>query len=235
MTVKQKVLPSVNAEKVYVAILKKEGDEKTPPEYDVPRYLEGVREIGRKLKLDSAPYYHEGRKYLEEITLSDIDFELSLTDLLDEDEAYILGHKMADEGGIIRNENDVAPTVAILYKVNKANKDGAKVDQYEVLYAVAFQDYDSDVKSKEGKANYQDVKIKGSARPLNNGRWNYKVRTDSTGEKTAETIKGFFDKVVIPKEKVAAGGSETETKAKASTEENAENNDKKVNLNKENK
>ncbi|WP_338631350.1 major tail protein [Clostridium baratii] len=201
MAGKQIVLPSVNAEKVYVAKLLTEGNGETPPTYDTPKYLEGVREIGRKLKVDSAPYYHEGRKYLDEVTLSDIDFELSLTDLLDTDEAYILGHELAAGGGIIRNENDAAPTLAILYKTNKANKNGQKVDQYDVLYAVTFQDYDTDIKSKEGKANFQDVKIKGNARPLNNGLWSYKVRTDSDGEETTTTIENFFEKVVIPKKK----------------------------------
>lgn len=200
MAGKQIVLPSVNAEKVYVAILKEEGDGSNPT-YDTPKYLEGVREIGRKLKVDSSPYYHEGRKYLDEITLSDIDFELSLTDLLDTDEAYILGHKIAEGGGIIRNENDTPPTLAILYKTNKANKNGQKVDQYDALYAVTFQDYDTDIKSKEGKSNFQDVKIKGNARPLKNGLWSYKVRTDSDGEGAADTIAKFFTEVVMPEEK----------------------------------
>ncbi|MDO7206257.1 hypothetical protein Q5M85_21320 [Paraclostridium bifermentans] len=53
--------------KLYVAQLLTETEEGIT--LDTPRYLEGVKQIGIKPKQNSDPYYHEGRKVLEEQTL----------------------------------------------------------------------------------------------------------------------------------------------------------------------
>lgn len=186
----QKILPIVSIEKLYAARLKTETD--STATYDTPRYLEGVKELGIKPKQDSAPYFHEGRKILEELSLSDIDITLNITDLSDEDEAYVLGHKLATEGGVIRNANDIPPEVAFLVKANKAKN----VDRYLVLYAGTVQEPDDDMKGKEGKANFQSKKLSASFRPLKNGLWSYKVDSDSEG--ATEVIAKFFNQVVIP-------------------------------------
>lgn len=189
---KQRILPIVNVSKLYVACLKDEDTMK----YDTPRYLEGVKQITIKPKQNSDPYYHEGRKILEEQTLQDITVTVDITDLTDEDECYIMGHKLAETGGVIRNDNDIAPTVAIMYEAEKA-QGGTR---YGILYAGTFGLSDEDIKSKEGKSNFQAKKIDASFRPLNNGLWNYKVDDDSPNV-TQEFLKSFFTKVTIPKEK----------------------------------
>ena len=193
MVAKQKILPMVNVKRLYVARLTKEDDEIS---YDKPRYLEGVRQISIKPKQSSDPYYHEGRKILEEKTLQDIAVSLNLTDLTDEDECYVMGHKLAEGGGVIRNDNDIAPPLAIMYEAEKA-QGGTR---YGILYAGTFGLPDEDIKAKEGKSNFQDKKIEASFRPLSNGLWSYKVDNDSPNV-TEETLKNFFNQVTIPKEK----------------------------------
>lgn len=189
----QKIVPVVNIRKLYVAKLLSEDADKIT--YDTPRYLEGVKQLTIKPKQNSDPYYHEGRKVLEDKTLEDISVTINITDLTDEDEGYVMGYKLAKTGGVIRNENDIAPTVAILYEADKA-QGGTR---YGILYAGTFGIPDEDIKGKEGKANFQSKSIDATFRPLVNGLWNYKVDSDSTGV-TQEFLNGFFNQVTIPEE-----------------------------------
>lgn len=190
----QKIVPVANLNKFYVAHLLTEGESIT---YDTPKYCEGIKQIQIKPKQNSDPYYHEGRKIFEEQTLQDINVTINITDLTDEDECYIMGHKLAETGGIIRNDNDVAPTVAILYEADKALGVGKR---YAILYAGTFGIVEDDIKSKEGKTNFQSKKLQASFRPLINGLWQYKVDSDSPNT-TADFLKKFFEQVTIPTEK----------------------------------
>lgn len=190
----QKILPVVNVSKLYVAQLLTETEEGIT--FDTPRYLEGVKQIGIKPKQNSDPYYHEGRKVLEEQTLQDVNVTLNITDLNDEDECYVMGHKLAKTGGVIKNDNDIAPTLAILYKSEKSQG----IDKYGILYAGTFGLSDEDLKSKEGKANFQAKKIDASFRPLINGKWQYNVCSDSANV-TPEFLKNFFKQVTVAEEK----------------------------------
>ena len=189
----QQVMPIVNISKLYAAHLLTEKDGSIT--YDTPKYLEGVKELGIKPKQNADPYYHEGRKILTERTLQDIDVVVNITDLTDEDECYVMGHKLAKTGGVIKNDNDIAPTLALLYEADKAQ--GGK--RFGILYAGTFGISDEDLKDQEGKANFQYKKLQASFRPLNNGLWNYKVDSDSPNV-TEDTLKNFFTKVLIPEE-----------------------------------
>ncbi|WP_092921286.1 major tail protein [Romboutsia hominis] len=195
MAAQQRILPVVNVSKLYVAHLLTETDGSIT--FDIPRYLEGVKQIGIKPKQNSDPYYHEGKKVLEEQTLQDVKVTLNITDLKDIDECYVMGHKLAKTGGVIKNDNDIAPTLAILYKSEKSQG----IDKYGILYAGTFGLSDEDLKSKEGKANFQAKKIEASFRPLINGLWQYNVCSDSPNA-TEEFLKNFFKQVTIPEEKV---------------------------------
>lgn len=191
----QKILPVVNVSKLYVARLLTETEEGIT--FDTPRYLEGVKQIGIKPKQNSDPYYHEGRKVLEEQTLQDVNVTLNITDLTDEDECYVMGHKLAKTGGVIKNDNDIAPTLAILYKSEKSQG----IDKYGILYAGTFGLSDEDLKAKEGKANFQAKKIDASFRPLINGKWQYNVCSDSANV-TTEFLNNFFKQVTVAEEKI---------------------------------
>lgn len=190
----QKILPVVNVSKLYVAQLLTETEEGIT--FDTPRYLEGVKQIGIKPKQNSDPYYHEGRKVLEEQTLQDVNVTLNITDLTDEDECYVMGHKLAKTGGVIKNDNDIAPTLAIIYKSEKSQG----IDKYGILYAGTFGLSDEDLKAKEGKANFQAKKIDASFRPLINGKWQYNVCSDSPNV-TTEFLNNFFKQVTVAEEK----------------------------------
>ncbi|WP_432291565.1 major tail protein [Clostridium baratii] len=192
----QKIVPVVNIKRLFAAHLLTESLEKDGITFDTPRYLEGIKELGIKPKQNSDPYYHEGRKILEEQTLQDIAVTINITDLTDEDECYVMGHKLAKTGGIIRNDNDIAPTLALLYEAEKA-EGGLR---YGILFAGTFGLSDEDIKAKEGKSNFQAKKIQASFRPLINGQWQYKVDSDSPNV-TKEFLNNFFKQVTVPEEK----------------------------------
>lgn len=190
---KQQIVPVVNVNKLYAAHLLTEEGSIT---YDTPRYLEGVKQIQIKPKQNSDAYYHEGRKVLDEQTLQDVNVTINITDLTDEDECYVMGHKLAKTGGVIKNDNDIAPTIALLYEADKSK--GGK--RYSILYAGTFELGEEDIKSKEGKTNFQAKKLQASFRPLKNGLWNYKVDSDSPSA-TPEFLGKFFEQVTIAEEK----------------------------------
>lgn len=191
----QSILPIINISKCYVAVLQTETDDTAT--YDTPRYLEGIKELGIKPKENSDNYYHEGRLVLTANTLQEIGITMNITDLTDEDWCYILGHKLATGGGIIKNKNDKAPTVALMYEAEKSNG----VKQYGTLFAGTFGLGDEDIKDQEGKANFQSKKLTATFRSLKNGLWTHKVSEDSPNV-TAGSLANFFNQVTVPTEYV---------------------------------
>ncbi|MGL5459011.1 MAG: major tail protein [Cetobacterium sp.] len=189
----QKILPIVNISKLYAAHLLTESTGNIT--FDTPRYFEGVKELGIKPKQNSDDYFHEGRKVLTEQTLEDIGVTINITDLTDEDECYVMGHKLAKTGGVIKSDNDIAPTLALLYEAEKAQG----IKQYGILYAGTFGLSDEDIKDKEGKTNFQAKQIQASFRPLVDGRWQYKVSSDSPNV-TPEFLAKFFEQVTLAEE-----------------------------------
>ncbi|HFE9684218.1 TPA: major tail protein [Clostridium perfringens] len=187
---KQKILPLVNVKRLFVAHLLTEEIGKIS--FDNPRYLEGVKQIGIKPKQNVDPYYHEGRKIFDEQTIQDVAVTINITDLTDEDECYVMGHKLAKTGGVIRNDNDIAPTLAIMYEAEKAQG----VTKYGILYAGTFGLSDEDIKDKEGKSNFQPKKLQASFRPLIDGNWKYDVCSDSANV-TEDFLANFFKQVTL--------------------------------------
>lgn len=187
------IVPVVGLEKLYVAKILK--DDAAGVTFETPKYLEGIKEIGLKPKIATDEFYAENKLWHSESTLANVEVEVDITDLSNENEAFLLGHKIATEGGIIYSDDDKAPDVAILFKANKGNGKA----RYVVLYRGSFQISDEQYKGKEGKSNFQAKKLKASFAPLhNNGRWKYKV-----DEEQGMTDEKFFKNVIMPTEKAA--------------------------------
>lgn len=188
----EKVVPIVDLKKLYIAEMKEDGVETTT--FNTPKYFEGIKELGLKPKVNSDEFYAEGILWLSDTTLANIDVEIDITELKKEEEAFLLGHKLASEGGIIRSANDKAPEVALLYKAIKGNGKA----RYGILYKGTFTIGDESYKGKEGKANFQTKKLKGTFAPLrNNEMWSYKV-----DEEEGMNDEKFFKEVMIPTEKI---------------------------------
>lgn len=182
------IMPVVGIEKLYVAKVLTDGTE--PPTFDTPKYLAGIKEVGIKPKTDAGEFYAENILWLSETTLASIDVEIDITDLTDADEALLLGHKIATEGGIIKSSSDIAPDVALLIKANKGNGKA----RYVILYKGKFSTGDEDYKGKEGKSNFQSKKLKATFSPLHSNKmWSFKI-----DEEQGMTDVKFFASVTIP-------------------------------------
>lgn len=174
--------------KLYVALITK--DESPAPTFEKPVYLPGVKEIGIKIKTNTDMGYAEGIVWDTESTMEGADIDINIVDLTDKEEAMLLGHKIATEGGIIYGANDISPEVAILFKAMKANGKA----RYVTLYRGKFEDSDEDYKGKEGKTDFQSRKLTGSFSPLkSNGMFKYKVDEEDKMDDTK-----FFAEVTIP-------------------------------------
>lgn len=194
----QAVVPVIGLEKLYVAKIIK--DDSTGAEFETPKYLAGVKEISIKPKVNTDEFYAENTIWSTDTTLASIDVEINIADLVDEEEAFLMGHKLATEGGVIHNSNDAAPEVAILFEANKSNGK----NRFTILYKGKFSISDEDYKGQEGKSNYQAKKLKAGFAPLHfNKMWKYKVDEDSANA-PEDLAKKFFEKVIIPTEKPAA-------------------------------
>ncbi len=74
----EKVVPIVDLKKLYVA---KVLTDRLTTTFDMPRYFEGVKELGLKPKVNSDDFYAEGILWISESTLANIDVEIDITDL----------------------------------------------------------------------------------------------------------------------------------------------------------
>lgn len=194
----QKIVPVVGLEKLYAAKILK--DDESGVEFDTPRYLPGIKEIALKPNISQESFYAENIEWLSEATLANTEVEVDITDLSDEDEVFLLGHKLATEGGVIKSADDTAPDVALLFKANK----GKGESRYQILYKGSFSPSDDSYKGKEGKPEFQSRKLKASFAPLRyNKMWQYKVDSDSPNAPT-DLDSTFFKQVTVPTEKTEA-------------------------------
>lgn len=162
------------------------------PKFATPIYLQGVKEIGLKITINSEKLYAENKVWESDTAFDSTEATVNIVDLLNTENADLMGHKLAETGGIIYSEKDVAPDVALLFKANKANGKA----RYVVLYNNKFADSDETYKGKEGKTEFQTKSIVSTGAALkSNGMWKYVV-----DEEDGMTDDVFFSSVIIPKE-----------------------------------
>lgn len=186
----------VGLEKLYYAKITKDDEKELI--YDTPEYLAGVREIGVTPSINTEKLYAENKLWEQDSAIEAIDVTIDLADLSNKQSSILLGHQVAEGGGIIATEDDIAPYVALLYKANKS--DGSA--RYQILYKGKFELPSDDAKGKEGQTNFQTPQMKATFQPTrNNGAWKYQV--DSNDEGISPTIEtDFFTEVVIAKAKI---------------------------------
>lgn len=184
-------------EKLYYAKITK--DDNTGVTFGTPVYLPGIKEIKVSPKVSTEKLYAENKLWEQSTSLDDIEVSINLADLTNAQLADLLGHKLAEEGGIIASDTDEAPYIALLYVANKSN--GKK--RYGVLYKGKMELPDDSSKGKEGKTDFQTPEVKSTFQPLqNNGMWKYQVDSDDPScPATIET--DFFTSVIVPTVKVA--------------------------------
>lgn len=184
----------VNIDRLFLALVTKDDIGTGNLTFGTPEYIPGIREFNAKVKANTEKLYAEGKVWEQETSLEDIEIDFDLADFTNEQSAKYLGHKLATEGGVISNEDDIAPYVAVLYEATKSN--GKKA--YRVYYKGKLVEPDDSTKQKEGKTEYQTNKVTATFQPLkSNGMWKYSVDEDDTSAPQDLATK-FFEKVIIP-------------------------------------
>lgn len=180
----------VGVEKLYYAKITSDVPGQTPV-FAAPVYLQGIKEIGLKVTINTEKLYAENKVWESDTAFDSTEATINVVDLLNTENADLMGHKLAESGGIIYSENDVAPDIALLFKANKANGKA----RYVVLYNNKFTDSDETYKGKEGKTEFQTKSIVSTGAALkSNGMWKYTV-----DEEDGMTDEIFFKSVIIPK------------------------------------
>lgn len=158
--------------------------------FATPVYLQGIKEIGIKVTINTEKLYAENKVWESDTAFDSTEVTVNAVDLLNTENADLMGHKLAETGGIIYSEKDVAPDVALLFKANKANGKS----RYVILYNNKFTDSDETYKGKEGKTEFQTKSIVSTGAALkSNGMWKYVV-----DEEDGMTDEIFFNSVIIP-------------------------------------
>lgn len=166
-------------------------------EYETPMLFEGVKQIGIKPKVQNTPINGDNRLLTQLSDVPTVEVDISMNDLTDEQENYLLGHDLDETGGMIYCTNDHAPAVALLFESPKANGEM----RYCIFYEGQFEPYSEDIKGQDGKTTPSVKKLKGTFRPTATGLYKHQFDSDSKNV-TQDKIDNFFKKVYIPKKLV---------------------------------
>ena len=109
--------------------------------------------------------------------------------------AEILGHKISEgtgavAGEMVRNENDVAPYVAIGRILTKVVS-GVRKYKVEFLHKVKFKEPDADETTKGESLEFKTNSIEGTVMALANGDWS-KTKTFATYAEAETYLNGLL-------------------------------------------
>ncbi len=129
------------------------------------------------------------------IAESDYSFKsgtIALTVDEDDDTVFsdVLGHKIGEDGEMVRNANDVTPYVAIGRILTKVVS-GAKKYKVEFLSKVKFTEPSTDEATKGESIEFGTFAIEGTVHALANGDWS-KAKTFTTYEEASTYLDGLL-------------------------------------------
>lgn len=163
-----------NIRKAYYALLLTDTD--AGATWSPTEYLEGLREITVTPTETSGDIYAEGGVWDTDSENGPINVSMDLTDVPIETRAKLFGHKLSATGGLIDNQKDQAPYLALMYE--KELVDG--VMEYVTLYKGKLMKPEDKGKTREGNVEYQTKAVSGRFIPLMTGERQHIQRSDAT-------------------------------------------------------
>jgi phi13 family phage major tail protein len=153
------------------------------PTYDTVKSMAPLITVKVSPKINSESLYADNRKVEIVSSLGDIDVEIEQQDLPLEVQADILGHSLDEVKGVLTyHSNDIAPYLALGFKIKKAN---GKY-RYVWLLKGKFEEYSEEANTTEDKAKFTTPKLKAAFMPRNDGDWKY------TADEDSGTVPGTF-------------------------------------------
>lgn len=145
-------------------------------------------------KVNSDTLYADGVVVELISSLGEIDVEVEVQDLNLEVQAVMLGHTLdAVKGVMTYSAHDIAPYVALGFKIKKAN---GKF-RYVWLLKGKFEEVDTEGKTQEDKVSFSTPKIKATFVARTDGNWKFVGDTDSgTTPVTASFLETVYPATV---------------------------------------
>ena len=106
--------------------------------------------------------------------------------------AEVLGHKISEDGEMVRNADDVAPYVALGRILTKI-VNGEKKFKVELLHKVKFAEPNADEKTKGESIEFGTSAIEGTVHALENGDWS-KAKTFTEYAQASAYLDGLLTK-----------------------------------------
>ncbi|WP_017154121.1 major tail protein [Bacillus bingmayongensis] len=175
---------------LHFAILTETPDGKC--DYEIPERI-GYTVSGKASpKNDSTTFYAEGGPLATANAFGGVEIELETDDISLSVYAKLLGKKVI-KGQVVDNVNDVAPYVALLYRLPKDNGK----NRYYCYYKTKFEIPSDEHKTAEDKPNFQSAKIKCKAIQRADGNWRHRLDEEEPGF-DANVAANWFKTVPSP-------------------------------------
>lgn len=162
-----------------------------------PKSLGKAIDCKVSLELNSAELYADDGLAESDYTFNKGTVTITVDDDDDNTLAPLLGHKISEDGEVVRLDTDVAPFIAfgrILTKV----VNGALKYKVEFLSKVKFKDAMPDEKTKGESIEYTTTSIEGSVMKKANGEWS-RTKTFSTYDEASKYLDSLLTKVAKAK------------------------------------
>lgn len=161
----------------------------TPPVYDTPVRIEGAITATITPTVNAANLYADDALAETANTLGEITVALNTKDLPLEHQAALLGSELGDNGELISKSTDIAPYVAILFRMLKS--DGTY--RYVKLLKGRFQEPESNAQTRGENIEYNTPTINATFMPrIYDKQWK---RTADEGENGFNGGDTWFDSV----------------------------------------
>jgi len=146
-------------------------------------------------KTNSDGLYANNRQVERVTSLGDIDVEFETQDLPLEVQAVLLGHTLDPVTGVMAyNVDDVAPYVALGFKIKKGNL------KYKYVWLLKgnFEELSEEYATQEDKSKFATPKLKGGFMARKDGKWKFSADQDSGTTPITDTfLATVYDKVTI--------------------------------------
>lgn len=180
----------VGVENLVYAIL----NDETIPDYETPTFISPAINVKINPKSNSDTLYADNRAVETVSSLGEVEVEIETQDLPLEIQSALLGHNLDEETKVMCYEaNDIAPYVALGFKVKKAN---GKY-RYAWLLKGKFSEPEEEHSTQEDKTKFQTPKLKGTFLTRVDGRWKYTADEDSGFKGGSTWFTKVYEKAVV--------------------------------------
>ena len=202
----------IGCDNLVYAIMTTEDTASVAPVYGTPKPAPGVMSVNINPNASQETLFADDGPMETATTLGKVDVEIKKNELTTANKADLLGHTVDANGGLVYDDSDVPPYVAIGFRSLKSN---GKY-RYVWLYKGKFTDPEDQNETKGDSINFQPDTIKGQFVKLTHeaeagGKkvrmWKYELDGDNPSA-SSEVMKSWFNSVTMPAASAAAAASE---------------------------